>query len=62
MADHAAQDLKGRLKKAAGDVTGDQGLRREGSVDQASAAAKKKVDRAANKVKAVVNPQRHQSR
>ena len=33
-------DLKGRVKEAAGDLTDDKDLQREGKVDQASGAVK----------------------
>ena len=56
MSDHASEDLKGRVKEAVGDLTGDKGLQREGKVDQGSAAAKKKIDEAADKIKGAVNP------
>ena len=39
-------DSKGRLKEAAGDLTGDKDLEREGQVDQATGAAKEKLDEA----------------
>jgi uncharacterized protein YjbJ (UPF0337 family) len=42
---------KGRLKKAAGDLTGDKDLHREGSVDETAGKAKRAVDRAADKAK-----------
>jgi uncharacterized protein YjbJ (UPF0337 family) len=48
-------DLKGRVKEAAGDLTGDEGLQREGKVDQAAGAVKDKLDDAADKVKDVVS-------
>lgn len=44
-------DLKGRAKEAAGDLTGDKDLQREGKVDQASGAVKDAVGDAADKVK-----------
>lgn len=44
-------DAKGRLKEAAGDLTDDQDLKREGQVDRAEGAVKEKVDDAADKVK-----------
>ena len=47
---------KGRVKEAAGDLTGDQSLKDEGKVDRATGAVKKGVDDVANKVKDVVNP------
>jgi uncharacterized protein YjbJ (UPF0337 family) len=56
MSDHKGEELKGRLKQAVGDVTGDKGLQREGKIDQASAATKKKIDDVADTIKGVVNP------
>jgi uncharacterized protein YjbJ (UPF0337 family) len=44
-------DAKGRVKEAAGDLTGDQGLKREGKVDQAGGKAKEGVEKATDKVK-----------
>jgi len=38
--------------------TGDKGLQREGKIDQGTAAAMRKVDEAADKIKDVVNPKR----
>lgn len=46
-------DLKGRTKEAAGDLTGNDDLKREGKVDQASGAIKDKVGDVADKVKDV---------
>jgi uncharacterized protein YjbJ (UPF0337 family) len=46
-----AQELKGRAKQAAGDLTDDKELKREGQVDQTGAKAKDKVDDAADKAK-----------
>ncbi len=37
-------DLKGRVKEAAGDLTNDDDLRREGQTDQAAGATKDKVE------------------
>jgi uncharacterized protein YjbJ (UPF0337 family) len=51
MSDGTADDLKGRAKKAAGEVTDDDSLKREGDVDKASGAVKDKVGGAADKVK-----------
>ena len=56
MGDNKAEDMKGRLKEAVGDVTGDKGLQREGKGDQASAATKDAVGNAADKVKEIINP------
>jgi uncharacterized protein YjbJ (UPF0337 family) len=44
-------DAKGRVKEAAGDLTGDEELQREGKIDQATGTAKEKVGEAAKKVK-----------
>jgi uncharacterized protein YjbJ (UPF0337 family) len=38
-------DAKGRLKEAAGNVTGDKDLKNEGKVDQASGKLKEGVDK-----------------
>ena len=47
-------DAKGRIKEAAGDLTDDSELKREGKVDKASGKAKEAVGDAADKVKGVV--------
>jgi uncharacterized protein YjbJ (UPF0337 family) len=47
-------DAKGRVKEAAGDLTNDDKLKREGKVDQATSAVKEKVGEAADKIKGVV--------
>lgn len=44
-------EAKGRTKEAAGDLTDDDGLKREGKVDQAVSDVKEKVDDVADKVK-----------
>ena len=49
--DGRIDDAKGRVKQAAGDLTGDRDLENEGKVDRASGAIKDKVGDAANKVK-----------
>ena len=41
--DNKAEQTKGKIKQAAGDLTGDDDLRREGKVDEASGSAKEKV-------------------
>lgn len=51
MSDHRGEEYKGRAKEAAGDMTGDKDLEREGKMDQGSASVKKKVDEAAEKIK-----------
>ena len=47
-------DGKGRIKEAAGDLTDNDDLKREGKVDRAAGAAKEKLDDAADKVKDTV--------
>ena len=44
-------DAKGRIKEAAGDLTGDDDLKREGKVDKATGAVKDGLDSASDKVK-----------
>ena len=46
-----ADESKGRIKKAAGELTGDKRLKREGDVDKASGKAKKATDKIADKAK-----------
>lgn len=43
--------LKGRVKEAAGDLTDDEGLKREGKVDRAAGTIKEKAGEAVDKVK-----------
>jgi uncharacterized protein YjbJ (UPF0337 family) len=51
-------DAKGRLKEAAGDITGDDDLKREGKVDKASGAVKDGLDKASDKAKDVLGKDR----
>jgi uncharacterized protein YjbJ (UPF0337 family) len=44
-------DAKGRLKEAAGDISGDDDLKREGKVDKATGAVKDGLDKASDKAK-----------
>ena len=44
-------DAKGRLKEAAGNLTGDDDLKREGKVDKTSGKVKEGLDRATDKAK-----------
>ncbi len=46
-----ADDLKGRVKEAAGDLTDDEDLQREGKVDQGKGKVKDVVDNVADKFK-----------
>jgi len=54
MGDGTADDVKGRVKKAAGELTDDESLKNEGRVDKASGAVKDKVGDAADKAKDVI--------
>ncbi len=47
-------ELKGRTKEAAGDLTDDEDLKREGKVDQTKGKAKEKLDEVSEKVKGFV--------
>ena len=51
MDDGSTDTAKGRVKQAAGDLTGDRDLKREGNVDEAAGKAKEKVGDAADKIK-----------
>jgi uncharacterized protein YjbJ (UPF0337 family) len=51
MGEEKMEDMKGRVKEAAGDLTDDEKLKREGKLDQASAEVKEKVGEAADKAK-----------
>ena len=51
MSDGSADKAKGRVKEAAGDLTGDDDLKREGKVDRAEGGIKETIDKAADKVK-----------
>jgi uncharacterized protein YjbJ (UPF0337 family) len=55
MGDGDADEAKGRVKEAAGSLTGDDSLKNEGKVDRASGTVKDKVGDAADKAKDVVN-------
>jgi uncharacterized protein YjbJ (UPF0337 family) len=44
-------EAKGRTKEAAGDLTDDEKLKREGKIDRATSTVKDKVGDAADKVK-----------
>lgn len=55
MGNEKMEDLKGRAKEAAGDLTDNDDLKREGKVDQASSKVKETVGDVADKVKDAVN-------
>jgi uncharacterized protein YjbJ (UPF0337 family) len=48
-------DLKGRVKEAAGDVTDNDDLKHEGKVDQASGKVKEVIDDVKDKARDIVN-------
>jgi uncharacterized protein YjbJ (UPF0337 family) len=51
-------ETKGRTKQAAGDLTDDEELKREGKIDRAVSTVKDKVDDVADKVKGTVGKDR----
>jgi len=51
----STDEAKGRVKEAAGDLTDDKDLQREGKVDQASGKAKDKIDDVGDKAKDLAN-------
>lgn len=51
MTDENIDQAKGRVKEAAGALTGDRALKNEGRGDQAKGSVKKAVDRVAEAVK-----------
>ena len=50
-----ADEVKGRIKEAAGALTGDDKLRNEGKVDQAVGKVKQSVQKAADKIEKTVD-------
>ena len=54
MAGGKTDEMKGRVKEAAGALTGDEELKREGRVDQTVGKLKQKVDEIVDKVKETV--------
>jgi uncharacterized protein YjbJ (UPF0337 family) len=51
-------EAKGRTKQAAGDLTDDEKLKREGKIDRAASTVKEKVDDVADKIKEKVGTDR----
>jgi uncharacterized protein YjbJ (UPF0337 family) len=49
-----SEEIKGRIKEAAGALTGDDKLRREGKLDQATGKVKQAVEKVVKKTKDVV--------
>jgi uncharacterized protein YjbJ (UPF0337 family) len=54
MAGGQTDELRGRVKEAAGALTGDEKLKREGRADQTVGKIKQKADEIIDKVKASV--------
>lgn len=50
-----ADDAKGRIKEAAGNLTGNEDLEREGKIDQGEGKVKSAIDGAGDKLKDVLN-------
>ncbi|MCU1371781.1 MAG: CsbD family protein [Ilumatobacteraceae bacterium] len=50
-----ADDAKGRIKEAAGDLTNDRDLKNEGKADQAGASVKEAAENAKDKVSGAVD-------
>jgi uncharacterized protein YjbJ (UPF0337 family) len=46
-----ADEVKGRIKKAAGELTGNERLKTEGSIDKAAGKVKQGVDKVKNALK-----------
>jgi uncharacterized protein YjbJ (UPF0337 family) len=47
-------EAKGRAKRAAGELTDDEDLKREGTIDKTAGKAKESVDKAADKTKSLM--------
>lgn len=58
MSDGKFDEMKGRAKEAAGDISGDDDLRREGKVDRAGGSAKGMIEKATDKIKDLVSRKR----
>jgi uncharacterized protein YjbJ (UPF0337 family) len=56
VSDGTTDNAKGKVKEAAGDLTGNRKLKNEGKVDKASGKLKNAVGDTADKVKDAVNP------
>ena len=54
MASGKMDELKGRVKEAAGALTGDAKLKREGRVEQAAGKVQQKAEKVIDKIKGAV--------
>jgi uncharacterized protein YjbJ (UPF0337 family) len=50
-----ADEMKGRLKEAAGDVTDNDDLKREGKIDKGEGKVKEGIDKVTDKIKDAVD-------
>ena len=55
MASGKSDELKGRVKEAAGALTGDAKLKREGKVDQTVGKVKQQIEKVIDRVKDAVS-------
>ena len=55
MASGKSDELKGRVKEAAGALTGDKKLKREGKADQVVGKAKQAVEKVVDKIKDAIS-------
>lgn len=51
----SAKDVQGRIKEAAGDLTGDDQLKNDGKVEQTGEKVKSGVDKLAEKTKEILH-------
>lgn len=51
MTDHKTDEAKGRVKEAAGSLSGDDELKNEGKADRAASSVKEKAENAVDSVK-----------
>jgi len=57
-----ADKVKGRVKEAAGALTGDQKLKRSGKLDQAAAEVKESVEKVVDKTKELLAGKKRKGR
>jgi uncharacterized protein YjbJ (UPF0337 family) len=62
MSQHRGEEFRGRAKEAAGDLTDDEKLKREGKTDRASASMKEKTDKAKEKLEEILRQLREEER
>jgi uncharacterized protein YjbJ (UPF0337 family) len=55
MTDKNVDEAKGRVKEAAGSLTGDESLKQDGRTDQAKASVKDAVDKVSDKAKGLLD-------